>query len=217
MATSKGKKLYHNEETRDVAMFVEDPGSPWRLGSPPWRKRTPSPEQYLKASETKRKRRIETGPTQRELEGYRKLSETRKKGGFSPSEEVREKISKSLTGKPQKWQENKSRASCRRNLCDIVYVIKITTPEGLVFGKWGSSREKTFISRRKEFNRKKFSWEIVYWNWFGERTEDIEAHIGRKMSPYRNPEVPHFYGHTETFEWTVETQKLLEEVLNGLE
>ena len=217
MAPKKGKKLFHNPETKQSLLFYTDPGEPWVKGRPPWQKRTPDPEQYRKASETKRIRMETTGHTEAELEGYKKLSKTRLEGDYSPTIEVRKQISKTLTGRPQKWEENKSRASCRRGQCDSVYLLKVTLPDGTVFGKWGSSKLETFKYREKEFRRKGFSWETVYWEWFGEKTEDVEAFVGRKLSQYPAKGIPHFFGHTETFEWTEQTQNIVKEIINGLE
>jgi hypothetical protein len=158
-----------------------------------------------------------TGHTDAELEGYKKLSRTRLEGDYSPTPDVRQRIGQTLSGRPQKWGENKSRASCRRSQCDSVYVLKVTLPDGSMFGKWGSSKEETFKYREREFKRKGFSWEILYWGWFGEATEDVEAHVGRRLSQHPAKGVPHFYGHTETFEWTDSTKQLLKEIINGLE
>jgi hypothetical protein len=216
MAPKKGSKIFHNPETKEVSMFYEKPPEPWVPGRPPWQDLTQTPEHVKRRAESMMRRVKESGPTAKELEGYKKLSQTRLEGDYSPTIETKNKIAETLKGQPQPWRENKSRASCRRNLCDIVYVLKVTTKEGKVFGKWGSSKEQTFKFREKEFLRKGFSWEVVFWRWFGESTEDTEAHLGRKLSPY-TVEVPHFFGHTETFEWSEVTQKLLHEVINGLE
>jgi hypothetical protein len=217
MAPKKGSKLFHNLETKEALLFDSDPGPLWVKGRPPWQPQTRDPKQYEKSSQTMKKRLRECGPTEAELSGYKKQSRTRLEGDYSPTKEVRQQISETLTGRPQKWEENKSRASCRKWDCDTVYVLKLTLPDGKSFGKWGSSKESTFKYREKEFKRKHFSLEVVYWEWFGELTEEVEALLGRRFSPHRDPQVPHFYGHTETFAWTSETQTLLSEVLNGLE
>jgi hypothetical protein len=163
-----------------------------------------------------RKRNQEQGPTEAELKGYEKLSKTRREGDFSPSPEVCAQIAETLRGRKQVWIENKSRASCRRGNCDTVYVLKITTEDGLVFGKWGSTKESTFQFREKDFRRKGFTWEVIHWVFFGEVTEDAEANLGQKLSAHP-AEVPHFFGHTETFEWSENTQKIVEETINALE
>jgi hypothetical protein len=217
MPSRKGVKLFHNVESQEAKMFAEDPGPPWVSGRPPWQPQTRDPASSQKASDTFRKRLREQGQTEAELRGYEKLSKTRKENKFRHPPEILKQIGDKLRGRPQVWVENKSRASCRRGQCDTVYILKLTTPDGKNLGKWGSSKESTFKYREKEFKRKHFTFEIVYWEWFGEMTEEVEALLGRKFSPYRDPEVPHFYGHTETFAWTQETQTLLSEVLNGLE
>jgi hypothetical protein len=158
-----------------------------------------------------------TGHTEAELTGYKKLSRTRLEGDYSPALSVRQRISQTLRGRPQKWEENKSRASCRRKQCDSVYILKVTLPDGSMFGKWGSSKQETFKYREKEFKRRGFLWETVYWGWFGELTEEVEAQIGRKLSQYPQTGVPHFYGHTETFEWSEHTKNTIKEIINGLE
>jgi hypothetical protein len=216
MSPKKGCKLYHNLETKESLMFAQDPGPPWVQGRPPWQPQTRNPEQYEKSSLSKKLRMESRGHTEAELEGYKKLSQTRRNGDYSPSYETRQKIRKSLEGRPQKWEENKSRASCRRAQCDTIYIILCTTSDGHSFGKWGSTKEKTFVHREKEFTRKKLTWKIVYWGSFGKLTEDVEAKIGRALSKYPDTNVPHFYGHTETFIWNEQTQQLLEEIINGL-
>ncbi len=158
-----------------------------------------------------------TGHTEAEMEGYKKLSRTRLEGDYSPTLLVRQQISQTLSGRPQKWEENKSRASCRRGQCDSVYILKVTLPDGSAFGKWGSSKKETFKYREREFKRKGFYWEILYWGWFGEVTEDVEALVGRKLSQHLAGCVPRFYGHTETFEWSEQTQNIVKEIINGLE
>jgi len=217
MSSRKGVKLFHNVEKHEAKMFTEDPGPPWVAGRPPWQPQTRDPAASKKASDTFRKRLKEVGQTEAELRGYEKLSETRKKRKFRHPPEILKQIGDTLRGRPQVWQEKKSRASCRRGECDTVYILRVTTSNGLTFGKWGSSKEQSFKHREREFKRKGFQWEVIYWGWFGEETEEVEALLGRKLSPYREPEVPHFYGHTETFAWTQETQTLLAEILNGLD
>ncbi len=162
------------------------------------------------------KRVREKGPSEAELKGYEKTSQTRRKKKIKNTPEVVSRIAEKLRGRKQSWQENKSRASCRRSNCTTIYILKVTTKDGLIFGKWGSSKPETFQFREKEFRRKGFIWEIVVWGFFGEATEDAEATLGRKLSAYPT-EVPHFFGHTETFEWSEKTQKIFKETINALE
>lgn len=217
MAPAKGKELFHNPYTKKVRLFFDYPGEPWVKGRPPWQRKSQSEEWVIKRSESMRERIRTKGATNREVEGYKKLSETRKKGNYSPSPDVRRKISMSLTGRLQKWEENKSRASCRRGNCDVVYVLEMRTRDGLKFGKWGSTREKSFLYREKEFKRKGLSWEVFYWKNFGGDTEDTEALLGRVLSIYPAIGVPHFYGYTETFDWSDQALSELRRVLNGLD
>lgn len=198
-------------------MLPENPGSPWVQGRPPWQDLTQTPEHIAKRAESLMKRVREKGPTPAEVEGYKKTSQTRKKKKIRHTPEVCARISKKLQGKPQVWQENKSRACCRRGQCQIIYVLKLTTPSGETFGKWGSTKEETFQFREKEFRRHGFTWEVVFWDFFGEATEDVEAFVGRKLSQHPWKHTIHFFGHTETFEWTETTQKLVEEIINALE
>lgn len=217
MAGVKGSSAYYNTETREVRMFLSAPGDPWVKGRPPEQKRKQSPELVAKRAESMRRRLREKGPTEKELEGYRKLSKIRKEGNYSPSAEVRERISKSLTGRPQVWEENKSRASARRKGCDIVYVLKVRTKEGTLFGKWGSTRESSFVYREKEFRRQGFSWEVVYWKLHGQNAEHVEALIGREMNKFPLDGLVHFPGYTETFEWNSNTEEILEAIISGLD
>jgi hypothetical protein len=216
MAPKKGGKLFHNPETKESRLFFEPPTPPWVRGRAPWDRNPQTPDHVAKRATSMRKRNQEQGPTEAELKGYEKLSKTRREGDFSPSPEVCAQIAETLRGRKQVWIENKSRASCRRGNCDTVYVLKITTEDGLVFGKWGSTKESTFQFREKEFRRKGFTWEVIHWVFFGEVTEDAEANLGRKLSAHP-AEVPHFFGHTETFEWSENTQKIVEETINALE
>lgn len=198
-------------------MFSQEPGTPWVKGRPPWQDLTQTKEHVAKRAASMKKRVEEQGPTTAELEGYKKLSETRKRKKIRPSSEAIAKISAKLTGAHQPWRENKSRASCRLNSCDIVYVLRVKTKEGEIFGKWGSSKESTFKFREREFIRKGFTWEILFWSFFGEETENAEAFIGRALSKHPWKHSIHFYGHTETFGWNAETEKLLGATLNALE
>lgn len=216
MAAIKGSSIFHNPETREVKMFQVDPGPPWKKGRPPWGRAKQSPELIAKRAESMRRRLREKGPTEKEIEGYKKLSKTRREGNYSPSQEVRDRISKTLTGRPQKWEENKSRASSRRKGCDIVYVLKITSKDGQLLGKWGSTRDTSFIYREREFKRQGFSWEVFYWENHGKNAENIEALIGRNLSKYPVEGLGYFPGYTETFVWNKETEELLQEVINGL-
>lgn len=218
MGPKKGTKLYHNMVTRVTRGFLQDPGEPWVLGRGPDFKQVITPESNLKRSQTHKRRLEEFGPTEKELEGYKKTSETRKRLCIKHTPEVVEGIKEKLRGQFQPWRDNKSRSSCRRCNCDTVYILKVTTKEGEVFGKWGSSSEKSFQHREKEFKRKGFTYEVVYWNYFGERTEDTESYLGQNLSqhPWDHPTV-HFFGHTETFVWSPTTEHLLKELIYVLE
>jgi hypothetical protein len=197
-------------------MFSEHPGHPWIKGRPPWQDLTQKPEHIAKRAESMKKRVRDQGPTEAELRGYEKTSKTRRERKIRHTPEILAQIGEKLQGRKQVWIENKSRASCRRGNCDFVYLLKLTTKDGLVFGKWGSTKEKTFQFREKEFRRKGFTWELLFWQFFGEVTEDAEATLGRKLSIHP-AQVPHFFGHTETFEWSEKTQKIVEETINALE
>ena len=210
--------MFHNPDTKEVMMFTQDPGPPWVKGRPPWQDLTQSPETVRKRAESMMKRVKEQGPTERELAGYMQLSETRRNGNYSLSEQVREKISKTLKGRNFGWREGRSKAVAIREMCDIVYVLKVTTSDGITFGKWGSTKERTFCFREKEFKRRGFTWEVIYWNWFGDIAPEAEAIIGRALHKHPSPCVNlNFFGKTECFAWTEETQLILQKVTNGLE
>jgi len=164
-----------------------------------------------------KKRLREYGPTEAELRGYEKTSKTRLERKIRHTPETYFQISEKLRGRPQVWQENKSRASCRMCCCDTVYVLLVTTKNGEKFGKWGSTKEESFQYREKEFRRKGFTWKLLFWQFFGEVTEDAEATLGRTLSQHPWEHTTHFFGHTETFEWSDKTQQLLEETINALE
>lgn len=188
----KGSAWFHNLETGERKRFKEDPGKPWKKG------------------------RGKTGArTTNGMKWY--YNPDKKEGGLfleNPGDPwVRGGIPRGNPG----WVESYSRLHCRRWNCDSIYLLKMTTSDGIVFGKWGSSCESTFKGRESEFRKKKISWDLLYWGWFGELTEDIEASIGKKLSHYPAQGIPKFYGYTETFEWTNTTEKLLQEIINGLE
>lgn len=217
MAPKKGSRVFHNPETLQALMFSENPGPPWVQGRPPWQDLTQTPEHIAKRAESMRKRVREQGATPAEVEGYRKTSVTRKQKRIRHNAEICSQISKKLKGRPQVWQENKSRASCRRCCCDTVYVLLITTKDGEQFGKWGSTKEESFQFREKEFSRQGFTSKLLFWQFFGDSTEDTEALLGQRLSQHPWKHSIHFFGHTETFEWTEKTQQILEETINALE
>lgn len=199
-------------------MFLEPPGEPWSPGRPPWQDLTQSAQHVAKRAESMRLRVQTTGATEKEKIGYQKLSETRKNGDYSPTAETRQKIREKLVGRDFGWREGRSKAVSIREQCDIVYVLKVTTSDGRIFGKWGSTKESSFQYREKELKRQGFSWERVYWSHFGELAPEAEATIGRALHKYPSPHKDlNFYGKTECFAWTNETLQLLQEVTNGLE
>ena len=223
-----GLTPYFDQETGQSRYFLEDPGSPWVLGvaSPP-----PSHKgsRWFHNPETKENKRSSEGlefpwvpgraPYKNQtttgmswyhnpLTGESKLSSVTLSQPWVNSRGPRESYG---------WVEGVSRAHCRRWNCDSIYLLKMTTSDGTIFGKWGSSRESTFKGREKEFKKKGISWELLYWGWFGGLTEDVEAFIGGKLSKHPAKGIPKFYGHTETFEWSQQTQKLLKEICYELE
>ena len=191
--THKGKKWFHNPKTGETKRDFSSPGSDWKEG------RGNSVPQFTNKG----------------------LS------WFFNSETGEEKMFSSLPGgvwtegrapfEVGIWREKTSRHNCQMWNCDHIYVLKITTEDGVTFGKWGSTKEKTFQFREKEFLRHKFTFEVFFFDFFGESTEDAEAFIGRKLSKFPVKEIPKFYGFTETFEWTEQTQQILEETINALE
>jgi hypothetical protein len=187
----KGSSWFHNSLTGEKKRFTQDPGTPWVKGRGKTGTRTTNGMRWFFNPDLNEEKLFYATPEPPWVEG---------RGPFAPPG----------------WREKSSRVTCRIWGCDCVYVLKVTTKEGLTFGKWGSSRESTFNFREKEFGRKGFTVEIVRWGFFGESTEDAEAILGRILSKYP-VEVPRFYGYTETFEWSEKTQQLLKEIWNGLE
>jgi hypothetical protein len=224
-----GSKKYHDPETGQVIYVREDPGEPWLPGGG---KQTPpnhSGSSWFHHPESGERKRFKEDPGHPWKKGRGKNG-TRTTNGmrwyYNPL--TREsKVSPDHPGPPwlnkrppresYGWVEGVSRAHCRRWGCDSVYLLKLTTKEGKIFGKWGSSSESTFHGREREFNKKGLTHEVIYWGWFGEATEDVESFLGRRLSKYPAQGVPKFYGYTETFEWSEVTQKLLQEIINGLE
>jgi hypothetical protein len=224
-----GLSRYFNSQTSQVAYFGSDPGEPWIRGArgavPPSHKNS----HWYHNPETGEKKRFKGDPGEPWSKGRGKTG-TRTTNGMrwyhNPST-GETKVSAVplpypwIDGRGPRdsygWVEGVSRAHCRRWDCDSVYLLKMTTKDGIVFGKWGSSRDSTFAGREKEFKKKGISWELLYWGWFGGLTEDVEAFIGRKLSEHPAKGIPKFYGHTETFEWSQQTQKLLKEICYELE
>lgn len=188
----KGSSWFHNSDTGERKRFKEDPGGAWKKGRGETGFRTTNGRSWY----------------YNPLTGETKVSPTPLQLPWVNGRGPRDSYG---------WVEGVSRAHCRRWNCDSIYLIKMTTSDGIVFGKWGSSCESTFKGREAEFRKKKFSWDLLYWGWFGELTEDVEASVGKKLSQHPVRGIPKFYGYTETFEWNNTTEKLLQEIINGLE
>jgi hypothetical protein len=218
MGPKKGVKIFHNPISGEVKMFSDTPDSPWIMGRPDCQKRPRKPESNDKARQTMKKRLETFGPSEAELAGYKKQSRTRIERGISVDEETRNKISQTLSGRTLGWREGTSRAAAERAGCDIVYLLKITTEDGYTFGKWGSSKEDSFIYREKEFRRRKLDYKVLFFEWHGSDAPEIEAIIGRKLSVFPpSKELPQFFGRTECFEWCEATQQIIEEIIYGME
>ena len=219
MGAQKGTTWFHNSETGERKPFKEDPGPPWIKGRGS-RYYNPETGQIIFRGEDPGESWVQgaSGNLPPSLKGttwYHNPLTGETQMSFTPPElpwkEGRGPRYASI------WVEGNSRTFCRRWNCDCIYILKMTTRDGIVFGKWGSSRESSFKKRGEEFKTKHISFELVHWQWFGEKTEDVEAFLGRKLSRYPPRGVPKFCGYTETFEWTATTQKLLEEIIYDLE
>ena len=224
-----GLKKYHDPQTGQVIYVDSDPGAPWLLGGGDQKPPNHSGSSWYNNPETGEKKRFQEDPGYPWNKGRGKTGTQTTNGmtWYHNPETGEGKLSNTPPGSPwvkggkprgnPGWVEGVSRQHCRRWECDSIYLLKLTTKEGKVFGKWGSSSESTFHGRDREFRKRGLTYEIIYWDWFGEATEDIEASIGRKLSKYPGKEIPKFYGYTETFEWSEFTQTLLKEIINGLE
>ena len=224
-----GLKKYHDPQTGQVIYVDSDPGAPWLLGGGDQKPPNHSGSSWYNNPETGEKKRFQEDPGYPWNKGRGKTGTQTTNGmtWYHNPETGEGKLSNTPPGSPwvkggkprgnPGWVEGVSRQHCRRWECDSIYLLKLTTKEGKVFGKWGSSSESTFHGRDREFRKRGLTYEIIYWGWFGEAPEDIEASLGRKLSKYPGKEVPRFYGYTETFEWSEVTQTLLKEVINGLE
>jgi hypothetical protein len=223
-----GLIMFFNPETNQTIYLSEDPGPPWVKGTqnpPPSHKGS----KWFHNPSTKERKRFTNNPGDPWVEGRGKtgFKTTNGKSWYYNPESGVGKLFDSDPGIPwvkkgiphgyPGWVEGVSRQHCRRWNCDSIYLLKMTSPEGLTFGKWGSSTISTFRGRENEFKKKRITWEVIYWGWFGEFTEELEAKIGRRLSKFPSHGVPKFYGYTETFEWSEVTQKLLQEIINGLE
>ena len=200
-------------------MFLVDPGFPWVRGKHPDRIPKRKPESNEKARQTMLKRLAEFGPSEAELAGYRKTAATRRERKIRHTPEILAQIGETLTGQRLGWREGRSKANAVKWGCDVAYILKLTTKDGVVFGKWGSSKEGSFIHREKEFRRHGFTFEVIVFEWFGAAlAPEIEAMWGRKLSQFPTPiSEMEFTGKTECFEWCEATQKIIEEIIHGME
>jgi hypothetical protein len=226
-----GLHNFHNPATGEKICAPESPGEGWLPGfpsqsSPPNQKGT----KWFHNSKTGERKRSFFPPGEDWERGRgNSIPQFTNKGlsWFFNTETGEEKMFESCPGESWvegrapfetgKWREKISRHNCRMWCCDHIYVLKVTTEDGLVFGKWGSTKEQTFQFREKEFRRKKFTFELLFWEFFGEVTEDVEAFFGRRLSKFPVEGIPKFFGFTETFEWSEKTQKIVEETINALE
>ena len=129
---------------------------------------------------------------------------------------VREQLSKKIAGSKLWWRPGTSYGSAVRGSSDCVYLLKMWNSEQ-VWGKWGSSSKSAFIYREREFNRKKFSWEVL----LIKECKDaplLEYGLGLVFSnfPLDLQTRPTFYGETETFIWNTQTKALTNEIIKQL-
>jgi hypothetical protein len=142
-----------------------------------------------------------------------RLSETRLSIDVSPSSEVREKISATLTGTRHPWREGSSRAAAVLAGADRVYILSLTDDSGKTFGKWGSTNSRQW-KRRLGLLMRQFAVEIIHEADFGRKlAPEMEAKMGRLLSAHSLTECPDFIGKTETFEWNTETENIVKTII----
>jgi hypothetical protein len=220
---AKGKLVWHNPLTGEHIRRESYPGEPWVRGWSPERAyscgngnrgRKQTNEEVDKRIESLTRRHRETGLSKKEVERAEKVS-IKQRGKTTP-QEVREKISSTLKGRKTGYNPSRCKAVSERCGCDSLYLLKISTPCGAVFGKWGStrageSRWGPLISRGWEI-------EVLFLIFVGDKAPQLEEWVGSLLSPFPADlgEVS-FGGYTETFELSRETLNLLSEIENELE
>jgi hypothetical protein len=224
-----GLRKYHDPQTGQVIYIDSDPGAPWLPGGGDQKPPNHSGSSWYHNPETGEKKRFQEDPGYPWNKGRGKTGTQTTNGmtWYHNPETGKGKLSITPPGSPwvkggkprgnPGWVEGVSRQHCRRWKCDSIYLLKMVDRNGNVFGKWGSSTKETFVGREREFKKKGITWEVLYWDWFGGETENVEASVGKKLSMFPAKGVPKFYGYTETFEWSEITQKLLKEIIHGLE
>jgi hypothetical protein len=219
----KGNLVWHDPKTAKHIRRSEDPGEPWVRGWHPDRltscgngNRGKKQDEKVvrRRAEAVIRRHSEEGLSEAEQEGHRKVS--RKLKGRTIPQVQRDQIRGTLTGRKTGYNPARCRKVSERLKCNTVYLLKITTPSGLTFGKWGATRNgdsrwKTLVSRGMVV-------EVLGIYLCGVFAPAVEEEIGRTLGEYpANLGDFTFGGHTETFEWSEKTQLLLKEIQNGLE
>ena len=222
---ARGQLMWHNPSTGETVRRAEDPGPPFVRGMSPQHRENvsknrsgncSSPDSRKKAVETLKKRHREEGFSEKEKQRAEKLSERNR--GREVSREQRDRISATLSGRKTGFNPKRSRSVSERKGCDTIYLAKIVTQGGTTFGKWGATNSQRPEDRWKELRARNCQIEIVFTHFCGPLAPAIEEQIGRDLSNFPiDLGEWRFGGHTETFEWTENTQKIVEETINALE
>jgi hypothetical protein len=222
---ARGQLMWHNPSTGETIRRSEDPGPPFVRGMSPQHRENVSknrsgvccsPESRKKAVETLKKRHREEGFSEKEALRNQKSAE-RNRGRVVP-QETRERISATLSGRRTGFNPKRSRSVSERKGCDTIYLARIVTQEGVIFGKWGATNSQRPEDRWKELRARNCQIEILFTHFCGTLAPAIEEQIGRELSLFPADFGDwRFGGHTETFEWSEKTQKIIEETINALE
>lgn len=220
---ARGMLVWHNPDTGDHVRRAESPGDPWLRGWHPDRLHScGNGNRGKRASKETVEKRVKSlisrhrteGLSESEKEGHRRVAE-KLKNQTIPLEQ-RAKISKKLKGRKTGYNPKRSKSVSKRLNCDAVYLLKVETPEGVIFGKWGSTRMGG--CRWRELLTLGCIVEVVGLYYKGGETPDLEEWVGSILSSHpAELGTLKFGGYTETFEWTDTTQNLLKEIINELE
>jgi len=129
-------------------------------------------------------------------------------------QELIDQIAEKLKGTKHAWRPGTSRANAERGLSDTVYLMKMTDSNGRAWGKWGSTSCDALQYRENEFKRKRFTWEILLF-YKCDNAPEIEEQFGHILCKFPlDPQTrPSFFGETETFEWTPDTQHIVNSLI----
>ncbi len=223
--TPRGSKVWHDPQSGKHIRRSDDPGPPWVKGWHPNRfhdlskgnkGRKQTAEEIAKRTTSLIERHKECGLSEKETSGHKTVQE-KLKGRTIPLKQ-RKQISRTLSGRKTGYNAKRSRSAAEFRKSDTVYLLKVTTPEGIEFGKWGCTRLDTCKSRWKELQQRGFTVEVLGLFLRGTDAPRLEEWVGSKLCPYPvDLKKIYFGGYTETFEWNAKTKQILEEIINELE